>query len=120
MAYTNIIDFITNKFAEELEAYEEGHSEIAERCSFILDAIAAEAKVEFATKKASTGLTENGMKILDFMNENRDKFSNLFRAKDIAEGLFISSRSVSGAIRKLVTDGYVTKKEGNPITYSIV
>ena len=39
--------------------------------------------------------------------------------KDIAEGLFISSKSISGAIRKLVTDNYVEKVGENPSVYSI-
>jgi predicted transcriptional regulator len=43
----------------------------------------------------------------------------MFKAKDIAEGLFISSRAVSGAIRKLVTDGYVEKVGQDPVIYSI-
>jgi predicted transcriptional regulator len=43
----------------------------------------------------------------------------MFKAKDIAEGLFISSRAVSGAIRKLVTDGYVEKVGQDPTIYSI-
>lgn len=71
-------------------------------------------------EKKSGGLTENGTKILTFMKEKQNDFSNRFKAKDIAEGLFMSSRSVSGAMRKLVTDGYVTKEAGNPIVYSLV
>ena len=40
-------------------------------------------------------------------------------AKDIGEGLFISSRAVSGAIRKLVTDGYVEKIGQDPVVYAL-
>ena len=40
-------------------------------------------------------------------------------AKDIAEGLFVSSRTVSGAMRKLVTDGYVEKVGQEPVVYAI-
>jgi predicted transcriptional regulator len=43
----------------------------------------------------------------------------MLRAKDIAEGLFINSRAVSGAMRKLVTDGFVEKLGENPVIYSI-
>lgn len=63
--------------------------------------------------------TENGRRILEYMQQNREVTNNLFKAKDIAEGLEISSRSVSGAIRKLVTDGFVEKLGESPIVYSL-
>ena len=53
------------------------------------------------------------------MKDNADGVSNMFKAKDIAEGIFVSSRSVSGAIRKLVTDGFVEKVGQDPIIYSV-
>ena len=43
----------------------------------------------------------------------------MWKARDIAEGLFIGSRAVSGAIRKLVTDGFVEKIGQNPATYTL-
>ena len=43
----------------------------------------------------------------------------MFSAKQIAEYAFISSRQVSGAIRKLVTDGYCEKAGQDPIIYSL-
>lgn len=43
----------------------------------------------------------------------------MWKAKDIAEGLFVSSRTVSGSIRKLVTDGFVEKVSQDPVIYSI-
>ena len=64
-------------------------------------------------------ITENGKNIILFMQENEGKFNNLFYAKDIAEGMFISSRAVGGTMRKLVTDGYVEKLSENPICYGI-
>ena len=64
-------------------------------------------------------LTENGIKILTYMKENYENCNNAFKAKDIGEGLFISSRSVGGAMRKLVNDGFVTKTTGNPTIYSL-
>ena len=39
--------------------------------------------------------------------------------RDIAEGVFISSRSVAGSMRKLVNDGYVDKLSGEPAIYSL-
>lgn len=61
--------------------------------------------------------TDNGKLILGFLQEHQDR--DMWKAKDIAEGLFISSKSVSGAIRKLVTDNYVEKVGENPSVYSI-
>ena len=51
------------------------------------------------------------------MQEHPD--TNTWKSKDIAEGLFISSRSVSGSIRKLVNDGFVEKVGQDPTIYSI-
>lgn len=61
--------------------------------------------------------TENGKKILIYLKDHTDV--KTWKAKDIAEGMFISSRTVSGAIRKLVTDGYVEKVGQDPVIYSI-
>ena len=63
--------------------------------------------------------TETGLKILQFMQDGKNTYNNMFKAKEIGEGLFISSRGVSGAIRKLVTDGYVEKIGADPIVYSL-
>jgi predicted HTH transcriptional regulator len=64
-----------------------------------------------------TTFTENGKRVLTFMQENKATYSNMFTAKSIAEGLAISSHGSSGALRKLVNDGYVEKIEGSPVTY---
>jgi DNA-binding MarR family transcriptional regulator len=63
--------------------------------------------------------TENGKLILQYMKDNKDVYNNLFKAKDIGEGMGISSRTVSGAIRKLVTDAFVEKIGESPICYSL-
>ena len=61
--------------------------------------------------------TENGKAILQFLKDNQS--TPMWKAKDIAEGLFINSRGVSGAMRKLVSDGYVEKVGQDPIIYSL-
>lgn len=61
--------------------------------------------------------TDNGKLILKFLQDNQDRA--MWKAKDIGEGLFISSRAVSGAIRKLVSDGYVEKVGQDPVVYAI-
>lgn len=62
-------------------------------------------------------LTDNGKIILKYLQENQN--IPIIKAKEIAEALFISSRTVSGAMRKLVTDGFVDKVGQDPVIYSI-
>ena len=69
--------------------------------------------------KNSGAMTENGTKLLRWMQENVDKMNNLFTSKEAAEALFTSGRSIAGTMRKLVTDGYVEKTGKNPIQYSL-
>ena len=61
--------------------------------------------------------TDNGKLILKFLQDNQS--TPMWKARDIAEGLFISSRAVSGAMRKLVTDGFVEKVGQDPVIYSM-
>lgn len=80
-----------------------------------------------AFKKAGSGavaadkpvLTDNGKIILKALQEMSVEGSSMFTSKAIADHAFISSRSVSGAIKKLVTDGFATKEGDNPCIYSI-
>lgn len=77
---------------------------------------------ELKENKASTPkpeITENGVKILAYMQENYQKYNNVFKAKEIGEGLFVSSRSVSGSMKKLITEGFVEKIGSDPVAYSI-
>lgn len=67
--------------------------------------------------KSTSGITENGQRILTYM---RGQEGVSFKAAQIAEGLFVSPRAVTGAVRKLITDGYVTKDNSTgSITYSL-
>ena len=61
-------------------------------------------------------LTETGLEILKYL-QNNDKTSQ--KAKDIADGMEISARKISGSIRKLVTDGFVDKFGKSPAAYSL-
>lgn len=70
-------------------------------------------------KASAGGMTEMGEKILTYMLANEKERSNSFSAAIIGEGLFASPRSVTGAIRKLITDGYVEKTGANPSVYSL-
>lgn len=61
-------------------------------------------------------LTDNGKTILRFLQDNDTR---AWKARDIAEELFISARTVSGGFRKLVLDGFVEKIGENPASYLI-
>ena len=60
--------------------------------------------------------TENGGKILKYLQSAP---TGMYKARDIAENMGITSKGVSGAMRKLVTDGYVEKVGKDPVVYMI-
>ena len=76
-------------------------------------------KVLLDEEETGKKVTENGQKILIFMQENEEAMNNIFTSKEIAEALFVSGRSVSGSMRKLLGDGYVNKEGNNPVKYSL-
>lgn len=73
----------------------------------------------FQSQNENSDLTENGMKVLKYMQLNLEKHNNLFTARGIGEGLFLSSRSIAGTMRKLINDGYAEKTGNNPVYYSL-
>ena len=76
-------------------------------------------------EKEKPPFTASGARVLIWMQNNFKAYNNVLKAKEIAEGMFtingtpITSRTVSGAMRKLITDGYVTKIAGTPVCYSL-
>lgn len=101
-------------------------SEIEQFIDDVPDGLSEEARAYFEELKSnkcaprvSGGMTENGIKILSYMQENVEKYNNFFKSKEIGEGLFMSSRSVSGSMRKLVEDGYASKSGNDPVVYSL-
>lgn len=68
---------------------------------------------------AQKGITENGIKILKIMQDKLNQYNNIFTSKNIGEFLFMSPRSVSGSMKKLITDGYVIKLGLNPVSYGL-
>ena len=62
--------------------------------------------------------TDNGKLIMKYLQE-LPVGTPMMKAKEIAEGMFISSRAVSGAMRKLVTDGFVEKVGQDPVMYAL-
>ena len=60
--------------------------------------------------------TDNGKVVLGYL---KTVSTETLTAKAIAENLGLSTKTVSGAMRKLVTDGYVEKVGTDPCTYMI-
>lgn len=60
--------------------------------------------------------SEIGLQIFEYMQQGHEKNN---KAKDIAEGMSLPSKKISGAMRKLVSDGYVEKFGSNPVIYSL-
>ena len=61
--------------------------------------------------------TENGKIILKFFKDNQNIAT--WKTKDVAEAIGLSSRSVAGSSRKLVSDGYLDKVGSDPIFYML-
>lgn len=76
-------------------------------------------KSSIDTKGDKPKFTDNGKLILQYMRDNVDATQNMFKAREVAEGIFISSKSVSGSMRKLVNDGFVEKIGQDPIIYAV-
>lgn len=61
-------------------------------------------------------LTENGIKVLRHLQSTNVP---MFKAKEVAEGMGVTSRGVSGTLRKLVTDGFCEKVGQDPVVYAL-
>ena len=62
--------------------------------------------------------TDNGKLIMEYLKSLPNDVSAM-KSKDIAEALVVSSRTVSGSMRKLVSDGFVEKIGDSPVLYKI-
>ena len=101
------IDFV-EKMMNELNIGQEGMSE---NVSIYWEALKGKEDSE------KPMFTDNGKLILKYLQDNQN--IPMWKAKDIAEGLFVNSRTVSGSLRKLVSDGFVEKVGKEPTIYSI-
>jgi DNA-binding MarR family transcriptional regulator len=72
-------------------------------------------KVEASSDKPI--LTDDGKNILQYLREHSE--TTLWKSREIAEGLEISSRKVSGSMRKLVNDGFIEKIGKDPAIYTL-
>lgn len=83
------------------------------------DAAAYFETLKSGVEKDKPPFTDNGKIILTTMKENKESAKNLFKSSTIAEKAGLTTRTVSGAIRKLVSDGYVAKVGADPIIYAL-
>ena len=102
------IEFI--KYVETLiEATKNNPVEMNEDAHFYWESFRKTEEIEKPT------FTENGKKSILWMREHPEM--PMVKAREVAEGLVISSRAVSGAFRKLVSDGFVEKVGQDPVIY---
>lgn len=111
------IDYVTNLMKCDTEDILNNSYDEEKRKAIISYFEALKVTNDGATEKPI--LTDNGKLILKYIQESDKNGNNMLKAKDIAEAIAVSSRQVSGAMRKLVLDGYVEKIGQDPIIYSI-
>lgn len=102
------------EFIEFLNALMEAAPEVVNEK--MTDNIKAYMSALTEEKSNKPELTDNGKLILKYLQSVPVA---PFKSKDIAEELFVSSRTVSGGMRKLVTDGFVEKVGKDPVVYTI-
>ena len=107
------------KFIHEVIAAIDGLEEKVPEIYFSPDALDFWNGLNATGDTEKPAFTENGKLVLKYIQDNKEIYNNLFKAKDIGEGLGISSRTVSGALRKLVNDQFVEKVGKEPTIYSL-
>lgn len=68
-------------------------------------------------KSGNDGFTENGKRIFEYLKTLPNE--TMMSAKDIGVALELTGKSVSGSMRKLVTNEYVEKLGKNPVMYRL-
>ena len=102
------------EFIEFLNALMAAAPEVANEK--MTDNVKAYIDTLISSKNDKPEITDSGKIILDYMQKSD---LPMFNAKDIADGLYISSRAVSGSLRKLVTDGFCEKVGTDPVVYTL-
>lgn len=104
------------EFIEFIDKLMEANPELTKQ--IMTDDIEAYLNVLKEIKDEKPEVTENGKKILKYLQEHQD--TKLWKSKDLAGQMGdISSRCIAGAMRKLTSDGYCEKFGDNPIVYSL-
>lgn len=98
-------------FINKLMAHDQSFTD-----SIITDDIKEYLRILCDSEEIVSEVTDSGKVILKYMQDNDVKIG---KAKDIANGLGVSSRTVSGSLRKLVADGFVEKVSKDPVVYAI-
>jgi predicted transcriptional regulator len=106
---------LKKEFLDFLNALMAAAPEVAEK--LMTDNIRSYIEVLQEAKPDKPEVTENGLKILTYLQENPD--FRTWKAKDLADRMGVASRGVSGALRKLVSDGYCEKISADPVVYTI-
>lgn len=108
------------KYVETVTQFCKDNGMFDEELDFDVDkAFAFFDKFVNETPSKREGPTDKGIRVLEYM-VNSDKTE--FKSSEIAKGLFIASRQVTGSMRKLFEDGYVEKvtEPGiSPIVYRL-
>ncbi len=100
------------RFIDSLIAHDKSYAD-----SIITDDVKAYLEILRTGEDSSKPeITDNGKVVLKYMQDNN---ITMAKSKDIAEGLGISSRAVSGTLRKLVTDGFAEKIGKDPVIYTL-
>jgi len=81
------------------------------------DNIVAYLNILKEDKNKKPVITQNGIPILKYLQEHQDII--MWKAKELADAIGVSSRGVSGSMRKLVSDGFCEKIGENPIVYKL-
>ena len=102
------------EFMNFLNALIEAAPEVANEK--MTDNVKAYIETITSSKNDKPEITDNGKVILDYMQKSNVP---MFKARDIAEGLFMSSRSISGSLRKMVNDGFCEKVGTDPVVYTL-
>ena len=101
------------KFLEFFDAMAtELNADVPAEVQEFYDILQASVK-NFAEKPA---FTETGLQILEYLQKCGIKS---MKAKEIADGMLQPSKKISGAMRKLCSDGYVEKFGQNPVIYAL-
>lgn len=69
-----------------------------------------------ASEVEKPALTEKGVEVLKYIRANS---LSMFKSRDIAEGMGLASRSVSGTLTKMKNDGFLERLSESPAIYSL-
>ena len=100
--FLNFWNYLTHDVAGDIE--------VPENVQAYIDALSGVDNIE------KPAFTSNGEQILKYLQTQPIA---MYKARDIADGMGVSSKAVSGAMRKLVTDGYIEKVGKDPVVYMI-